>query len=53
MSDFSHIEEQDYTRKFDPGLFKKLFLHMRRHWKKMGFVAAMMAVLAVTDVILR
>ena len=25
---------------------------MRRHWKKMGFVAAMMAVLAVTDVIL-
>ena len=52
MSDFSHIEEQDYTRKFDPGLFKKLFLHMRRHWKKMGFVAAMMAVLAVTDVIL-
>ena len=52
MSDFSFIEEQDYTRKFDLKLFKKLFLHMRHHWKKMGFVAAMMAVLAITDVIL-
>lgn len=52
MSEISHIEEQDYTKKFDPGLFKKLFLHMRHHWKKMYFVAAMMAVLAITDVIL-
>jgi|LSQX01.1.fsa_nt_gb ATP-binding cassette subfamily B protein len=50
MSNTSFIEEQDYTKKFDPGLFKKLFVRMRRHWKAMGFVALMMVVLAVTDV---
>ena len=50
MSDFSHLEEQDYTKKFDPRLFKKLFLQLRHHWKSMGFVALMMVVLAVTDV---
>ncbi len=52
MSDTSHIEEQDYTKKFDPRLFQKLFLHMRHHWKKMYFIAAMMAVLAMTDVLM-
>ena len=52
MSDFSHIEEQDYTKKFDLGLFKKLFFHVRRHWGKLALVAAMMAVLAITDVML-
>ncbi len=50
MSDFSHLEEQEYTKKFDLGLFRKLFLHMRRHWKKMGLVGLCMSVLAVTDV---
>ena len=50
MSDFSYPEEQDYTKKFDFRLFKKLFLHMRRHWKSMGFVALMMSVMAITDV---
>ncbi len=50
MSDMSFIEEQDYTKKFDPLLFKKLFVHMRKHWKAMGFVAAMMAIMAITDV---
>ena len=52
MSDISHIEEQDYTKKFDPRLFQKLFRHMHHHARKMYFVAAMMAVLAITDVIL-
>ena len=52
MSDFSHLEEQDYTKKFDPRLFKKLFLQLRHHWKSMGFVALMMVVLAVTDVLM-
>lgn len=52
MSNTSFIEEQDYTKKFDPGLFKKLFVRMRRHWKAMGFVALMMVVLAVTDVLI-
>ncbi|NLX83163.1 MAG: ABC transporter ATP-binding protein [Clostridiales bacterium] len=50
MSDFSYLEEQDYTKKFDPKLFGKLFVQLRRHWKSMGFVALMMVVLAVTDV---
>lgn len=50
MSDFSFIEEQDYTKKFDLSLFKKLFFHMRRHWKPMGFVALMMGIMAITDV---
>lgn len=50
MSDFTYIEEQDYNKKFDLSLFKKLFFHMRRHWKKMGFVALMMAIMAITDV---
>lgn len=52
MSNTSFIEEQDYTKKFDPGLFKKIFVRMRRHWKAMGFVALMMVVLAVTDVLI-
>ena len=52
MSDWSHQEEQDYTKKLDLGLFKKLFLHMRRHWRNMGFIALSMAVLAITDVFL-
>ena len=52
MSDFSHPEEQDYTKKFDLGLFKKLLMLVRPHWKKLALVAAMMAVLAITDVIL-
>ncbi|MDI9520507.1 MAG: ABC transporter ATP-binding protein [Bacillota bacterium] len=50
MSDFSYIEEQDYNKKFDLSLFKKLFFHMKRHWKKMGFVALMMSVMAIIDV---
>jgi len=52
MSDWSHQEEQDYTKKLDLSLFKKLFVHMRRHWRNMGIIALSMAVLAVTDVIL-
>ncbi|NLE20871.1 MAG: ABC transporter ATP-binding protein, partial [Clostridiales bacterium] len=52
MSDWSHQEEKDYTKKLDLSLFKKLFVHMRRHWRNMGIIALSMAVLAVTDVIL-
>ena len=51
MSDFSYIEEQDYNKKFDLSLFKKLFFHMRRHWKKLGVVALMMSVIAIIDVL--
>ena len=50
MSDMSFIEEQDYTKKFDPLLFKKLVVHMRKQWKAMGFVAAIMAIIVITDV---
>jgi ATP-binding cassette subfamily B protein len=52
MSDYILPEEQDYSKKFDPGLFVKLAKHMRRHWKKMGIVGLCMTVLAVTDVFL-
>ncbi len=52
MSDFSFPEEQEYTKKFDFSLFRKLFIHMRRHWKNMGLVALFMSILASTDVLM-
>lgn len=50
MSDFSYIEEQDYTKRFDITLWKKLFSHLKRHWKNMAIICAFMALLALTDV---
>ena len=52
MSDFTHPEDQDYTKKVDLSLWKKLFFHIRRHWKKMGVIGVCMGILAISDVII-
>ena len=52
MSSFTHPEDQDYTKKVDLSLWKKLFFHIRRHWKKMGVIGVCMGILAISDVII-